>query len=219
MFRTVLVLSAAGLLAVNGLLHGLWSQRWSGLTEQAVQAATEKMQRIPLTVGNWDGHLVENNQAALPEEVVGRNVTVRYVHRTSGQVVLVYLACGHTQAMELHTPVECYPANGYRVVAPAARVSPEPAAGADRAEFWGATFGQGETGTPVYLRIFWSWKDTGRWQAPDNPGRAFRSSPYLYKVYAIRELVTPEEPVEGDPALDCVTGLTRELHKVLDANP
>jgi Protein of unknown function (DUF3485) len=218
MFRQFLALSAACLLAVNGLVHGLWTQRWSGLTERAVQAADGKLQHIPMKVGNWDGHLVQNDQATMPEEVVGRNVTVRYVHRTTGQVVLVYLACGHTQTMELHTPLECYPANGYRVVIPEARVSP-PTAGPEGPEFWAATFSQGESSTPVHLRVFWSWKGAGRWQAPDNPGRTFRRSPFLYKLYAIRQLSAPDEPLEGDPALDCLSSFTHELRNVLDTNP
>jgi hypothetical protein len=218
MFRLFLALTAVCLLAVNGLVHGLWTQRWSGLTEQAVGAAGDRLQRIPMKVGGWDGQPVAGDQATMPEEVVGRNVTVRYVHRTTGQTVLAYFACGHTQVMELHTPLECYPANGFRVAVPETRVSPVPGAGPDRPEFWAATFSQGESGTPVHLRIFWSWQGAGRWQAPDNPGRAFRRSPFLYKCYAIRQLVSPDEPLEGDPALDFLRDLTEELKNVLDAS-
>jgi hypothetical protein len=219
MFRLFLALLTVCLLAVNGLVHGLWTERWSGLTEQAVQAAGARLQHIPMRVGSWDGQVVTNEQAPMPEEVVGRNVTVRYTHRTTGQVVLAYLACGHTQTMELHTPLECYPANGFRVAVPAARVSPLPGAAAGRPEFWAATFSQGESGTPVHLRVFWSWKGAGRWQAPDNLGRTFRRSPFLYKCYAIRQLVTPDEPLDGDPALDFLKDLTEELNNVLDASP
>jgi hypothetical protein len=171
-----------------------------------------------MKVGSWDGQPVTGDQATMPEEVVGRNVTVRYVNRTTGQTVLAYLACGHTQTMEVHTPLDCYPANGFRVATPEARVSPLPGAGPDRPEFWTATFSQGESGTPVHLRIFWSWKGAGRWQAPDNPGRTFRRSPFLYKCYAIRQLVTPDEPLDGDPALDFLKDLTQELKNVLDAS-
>jgi hypothetical protein len=218
MSRRFLVLMAVCLLAVNGLVQGLWTGRWSGLTEHAVQAAGDRLQQIPMKVGGWDGEAVPSDQAAMPEEVVGRNVTVRYTHRTTGQVVLAYLACGHTQKMELHTPLECYPANGFRVAVPATRVSSQPGAAADQPEFWTATFSQGEPGTPVHLRIFWSWKGAGRWQAPDNPGRAFRGSPFLYKCYVIRQLVTPDEPLDGDPALDLLKDLTQELKNVLDAS-
>ena len=44
MFRVFLALLTVCLLAVNGLVHGLWTERWSGLTEQAV--ASYKFQTI-----------------------------------------------------------------------------------------------------------------------------------------------------------------------------
>jgi hypothetical protein len=130
-------------------------------------------------------------------------------------VVVVYLASGHMSTMKGHTPLQCYPANGYRVAVPEARVHPAPGADAAPPEFWAATFSQGEGAAPVHLRVLWAWKDGARWQAPDNLGRTFRASPFLYKCYAIRRVVTPDEPLDGDPAAELLKELLPRLDRVL----
>jgi hypothetical protein len=218
MVRPLLTLAAASLLVLGGALHGLWTQRWAELTEPAVQAAGHRLRDVPLKAGSWDGRPIVTDEATLPEEVVGRNVTLRYVHRVRGDVVVVFLACGHTAAMELHTPLECYPAHGYTTVGPVSRVRPPAGPGEGRPEFWAATFSQGEAAAPVHLRVLWSWKDAGPWQAPDNPGRAFRASPFLYKCYAIRQLSTLDEPLDGDPCADLLASLLPRLDQVLAAD-
>jgi hypothetical protein len=217
MLRVSLALVAVALFVLNGVVHGLWSQRWASVNEPLVQAAGDRLRDVPLKVGNWDGQPITTDAATLPEELVGRNVSIQYVHRVTGDVVVVFLASGHMSTMKGHTPLQCYPANGYRVTVPEARVYPVP--GTDAApeggtppEFWAATFSQGEGAAPVHLRVFWSWKDGARWQAPDNLGRTFRASPFLYKCYVIRRVVTPDEPLDGDPAGE----LLKELLPVLE---
>jgi hypothetical protein len=180
-----------------------------------VQAASDRLHDIPLTLGNWEGRIIEIDDATLPEEMVGRNVSVRYVHRVSGAVIVVYLACGRTATIEGHTPLVCYPAHGYATVMRETRVPVSSGPGADTREFYAATFSQGESPAPVHLRVFWSWKGAGHWQVPDNPGRTFRASPFLYKCYAIRQLSTLEEPLEGDPCVDLLKELLPRLDGVL----
>jgi hypothetical protein len=216
MLRVSLILATVVLLVLGGVGHGLWTQRWSSLTEAAVHAAGDRLADVPLKVGNWDGHPVTIDDAALSEDLVGRNRAIRYVHRVSGNAVVVYLACGRPATMEGHTPLQCYPAHGYQTVVPETRVAPLPEAGSSPPQFWVATFAQGQAPVPVHLRVFWCWKDAGGWRAPDNPGRAFRTAPYLYKCYAVRPLASPEEPLEGDPCVDLFRELLPELSRVLD---
>jgi hypothetical protein len=225
MLRVSLALVAVALLVLNGVVHGLWSHRWASVSEPLVQAAGDRLRDVPLKVGNWDGQHITTDAATLPEELVGRNVSIQYVHRVTGDVVVVYLASGHMSTMKGHTPLQCYPASGYRVAVTEARVYPAPGAGAAPAggtpdggtppEFWAATFSQDEGPAPVHLRVFWSWNDGARWQAPDNLGRTFRASPYLYKCYAIRRVVTPDEPLEGDLAAELLKELLPRLDQVL----
>jgi hypothetical protein len=214
MLRLLLYLAAVFLLVINGVLHGLWTQRWTGLTESAVQAAADRLAQVPLVVGEWRGERVETD-SSLPEEVVGKNVAIRYVHRTNGYTVTVYLACGHTITMEMHTPRECYPAAGYKMAGAEARVSLLPASG-EASEFLAATFSRVEASTMVQLRMFWAWKDdSSSWRAPDHMGRTFRASPFLYKCYAVRALITPEEPLESDPCSELLRELIPELNRAL----
>lgn len=214
MLRLLLYPGAVFLLVANGAIHGLWTQRWSSLTESAVQAAEERLGRVPLLIGDWKGERSETDNSP-PEEMVGKNVAIRYVHRVSGQVVTIYLACGRTVVMESHTPMVCYPAAGYKMAGPEARVSLLPASG-EAAEFKVATFGKGEASTAAQLRVFWSWKDEGAsWRAPDNTGRAFRASPFLYKCYAVRTLVAPNESLEADPCSELLNELIPELNRAL----
>jgi len=216
MLRPFLYLAAVFLLLVNGALHGLWTQRWSTLTESSVQNAGDRLSGVPLIVGDWTGHRIETD-GSLAEEVVGKNLAIRYVHRVSGNTVIVYLACGHTTVLERHTPLECYPAVGYKTVGTEDRVSLlSGTAGA--AEFKVATFSKGASPTTVHLRVFWAWKDAGPWRAPENTGRAFRAAPFLYKCYAIRPLVAADEPLEGDPCSELLKDLIPELNRCLEAD-
>jgi hypothetical protein len=216
MLRLLLFLAAALLLIVNGVLHGLWTQRWSGLTESSVQVAGDRLTEVPLIVREWTGHKIETDDS-LPEEVVGKNLAIRYVHRGSGNAVIVYLACGHPAVMERHTPLECYPTVGFKTVGSEDRVSLLSGT-AEAAEFKVATFSKGVSPTAVHLRVFWAWKGAGSWKAPENTGRAFRASPFLYKCYAIRPLVASDEPLEGDPCCELLNDLIPQLNRSLAAD-
>jgi hypothetical protein len=152
----------------------------------------------------------------MPEEMVGKNVTVSYEHRVSHQMVLVYLACGRTAALEIHSPLVCYPAHGYSTVRRESHVSVPLPSEPTPAEFLAATFSQKDASVANYTRVFWSWEaTTGGWQVPDNPFRTFRASPYLYKCYVIRKVLTSEEPLEGDPCVSLLTELLPRLDGVL----
>ncbi len=114
MFRTAVI--AAVLLAVNGLLHGVWSHRWEAdaWTDSRTRIGADRIEAIPLSVGEWEGQRIETDALTLPEEQVGRGVTVRYVNRRDQSVVVVFLTCGPTDGLVGHTPRACYRADGSR---------------------------------------------------------------------------------------------------------
>ena len=101
------------LLALGGVLHGVWSHRWELWSAPAVKASADRIEQIPLRVGDWEGKRIETDPLTLPEEMVGRGVSVQYTSRIDGTVVTVYLACGPTDAAVGHTPRVCYPTNGF----------------------------------------------------------------------------------------------------------
>src|SRR4051794_32385722 len=107
MYRTVAVVAVL-LLALNGVLHGVWSHRWEPWSEATAAAAAARVEGIPLRVGDWEGERLETDPLTRLEEITGRDVTVRYTHRVDRTVVTVYLACGPTGGLLSHTPVACY---------------------------------------------------------------------------------------------------------------
>jgi hypothetical protein len=65
------------------------------------------------------------------------------------------------------------------------------------------------------LRIFWSWNATGPWQAPENPRFTFARYPVLHKLYLIREMATPEEPVEDDVGMEFMRQFQPAFQRVM----
>jgi hypothetical protein len=205
---------AVALLGLGGGLHGVWSHRWEDWSAPELRARAERIEAIPLQVGDWRGERIETDALTLPEELVGRGVSVRYTNRVDGSIVIVFLTCGPTDGLVSHTPRVCYPANGFTCPTEDVRVAPPADPGAPGAEFWASNFTQ-PGAVPVHLRVLWSWSDGTGWRVPSNPHRTFRDSAVLYKCYAIRQVLTSDEPLEGDPALRLLSALLPQLDPVL----
>lgn len=193
------VVTAAALILVSGLVHGALSHRWTEWTGASSRASLDRIEQIPLRFGDWDGQRVELDPLELPEDVVGRGVSVRYTNRTTGQTVLAYLSCGPTDGQVSHTPRVCYPANGY--LCPVADLRVSPTAGTLSAEFWTSHFYKPAGAVEPHLRVLWAWSDGRGWQVPANARRTFRSQPVIYKCYVIRPVAPPDEPLDGDPGV------------------
>jgi hypothetical protein len=115
----------------------------------------------------------------------------------------------------VHTPDVCYGGAGYEMLGAPARCEVAPAGGGPPAEFWVARFRKEGLGERHQLRIFWAWRPWGgAWQAADNPRLAFGRVPALCKLYVVREMTSPDEPLEDDPALGLIRLLLTDLGKV-----
>jgi hypothetical protein len=215
MQRTIMTAAVSLTLVAGGLLHGFWTQRWSSLDQPAIDAASAKLERVPLLVGDWTGRFIPLEQDPFPEEVIGRNVAIQYVNRDNGQVVIVYLACGASTHLIQHTPLQCYPAHGYKLAGQECRFQVPEVELPGLPEFWAATFTQEQNPAQLHLRVFWAWKDASRWQVPGNPGRAFRGAAYLYKLYLVRQIASLEEPLAGDPTAAFMKVFLPELDRAL----
>jgi hypothetical protein len=88
-------------------------------------------------------------------------------------------------------------------------------------EFLAATFRKGDDAAPDQLRIVWAWSAGGPWQAPEVARLVFARYPALYKLYLIRPLTSPDEPLDRDPCFDFLRALLPELQRSLfsDARP
>jgi hypothetical protein len=189
------VLASAGLIAC-GLVHGYWTDRWVPAT--APQEAADRLESLPLEIGDWRGERIEVKPTQGGEGIAGC-IQRRYVHRQSGVIMVLALVCGRPGPVSIHTPEVCYGASGYDV-GPRSRYSCEP--GDRPAAFWTADATRIKTTEETRLRLYWGWNSSQGWTATDEPRMEFARFPVLHKLYVLRELSSkdehpPEEPCEA----------------------
>jgi hypothetical protein len=197
MGRILVISFACVMLVASGLVHGVWTDRWSD-QEDLVSAARD-LERLPMTIGAWQGSPIEMEKN--PNAGAAGMMARRYVQESTGKVVTLLLACGRSGAICTHTPDVCYSASGYDVEAPKRFQLPSRTAEAP-AEFWTARFVKESPGGASHLRIFWAWHHAGAWKIADHPRLAFAGEKVLYKMYLIHEMLQPDEPIEGDACVE-----------------
>jgi hypothetical protein len=200
--------AALAVLVVNGALHGLWTDRWA---DNDTTMPADQASALPVVIGDWDGTTIDMSDSPYPEAMVRASVVRRYVSRSSGSAVTVFLAWGKTGPLALHTPKECYGGLGYQYPPPTKHVANPP--GGRPAEFWVSRFSKEDGPAPEHLRIFWAWNADGSWQAAESPRLAFAGRRALYKLYLIRSLARADEPLASDPAVGFLPLLLGELDK------
>ena len=184
MTRYYLPLTAAlAVLALTGLVHGLWTGRWH--SSEDLQAAAASVERVPLTVGDWQGK-PEATDAESFQQAGATGYWMRRYQR-GGDLMTVILMSGRAGPLSVHTPRDCYGGAGFEMVGSPTRYTVEDGVGGEAAEFWTARFRKPDAATGGQLQIYWTWKATDSWQAPDQPRWAFRGKAFLYKLYLIRE--------------------------------
>jgi hypothetical protein len=192
-----------------GVVHGLWTERWSNTdTNQEIA----EMDKVPTKVGAWEGKTIwdESTRAALPD--AANCLVRRYVNQTDGTVASVLLTRGRPGPMVIkHLPTECYPSSGYDLMASPKRYLSPDSDGKMTDEFWVATFKKTSGIQPITVRIYWSWSGNGQWKVPDRPRLAFAATPTLYKLYVTQNLRDENESFEGAPAHDLIKELTAAM--------
>lgn len=197
MQRSFLIVSACLVLVASGVVHGIWTDRWSEVEDLSESVA--RLEQLPKTVGAWRGTDVEMDKD--PRTGLAGMIARRYVHGTTGKSVTLFLACGRSGPVCTHTPDVCYAGSGFVVEAPKRfRLSTAP--GQPPAEFWTARFVKERTTGKTHLRIFWAWHASDAWKIADHPRLSFASEKVLHKLYLIREMITPDESLEGDACVE-----------------
>jgi hypothetical protein len=208
MTRLLPVATAFVVLLFSGVVHGVWTDRWADGGD--LNEAAAKLENLPLTVGDWKGHLLP--QVSRKGGGLAGAVSCRYVHVRTGKEVTVFLACGRPGPVSIHTPDVCYTASGYKMEAKQQLVLPpgSPAAGA---AFFTARGKRTRSAEQTRLRIFWSWNAGGKWEVAENPRFTFDRSRtlILYKLYVLREMAAASEPLNEDPCLDLMRQLLPAL--------
>jgi hypothetical protein len=210
MLRILLPVVGISAVVATGAVHGLWTDRW-GLAEEPATAPA-RLEQIPLSLPDWEGQTIDSGKINL-DGATGC-LHRHYVHHRTGKEVTVFLVCGRPGPVSIHTPDVCYAGSGYEVLSQT-KYAPTLGPTAPGAEFHTGQFRQRRAADQTYLRIFWAWSATGDWSAPNDPRFAFARYPALFKLYLIRELTVPDEPLEDDPSVELMRQLLPEMRRAL----
>ena len=146
MGRIIVIASACLVLIASGVVHGLWTDRWSDQADLGV--AAQNLQRLPMALGAWHGSDVEMEDD--PRSGLAGMIARHYVHAVSGKAVTLFLACGRSGPVCTHTPDVCYAGNGYEVEPPK-RFPLTSASSREPSEFWTARFVKDRTAGKIHL--------------------------------------------------------------------
>jgi hypothetical protein len=197
MQRIFVVGAACAVLVASGAVHGVWTDRWSDQGDLA--EAAKNLDRLPMDIGAWHGSDIEMEKD--PNTGLAGMIARRYAKSGNGRAVTLFLACGRAGAVCTHTPDVCYAGSGFEVEKPTRFVLTATSAQA-APEFWTARFVRERASGKINLRIFWSWHDSQSWKVAENPRLTFAGEKVLYKMYLIREITHPDEPIDGDACVE-----------------
>jgi hypothetical protein len=206
--RTSHAIGAIALLLVGGVVHGMWTHRWSA---PVAQSGVDMLANVG-PIGDWHpGAPVPVAEREIPK---GTLVSCRaFTHDNSNLRAVVSLTRGVPGVVAAHTPDVCFLGSGYRLKGPPSKQT-LPTSGGGNVSFYVADFEKTtSTGTEA-VRCRWTWTADGAWQAPDYPRLFFAKSqvnlPVLYKLYVVHP-IGDEELTKNDPYRTFAADLTAAL--------
>ena len=212
MSRYFLLALVAVLVLLDGALGGYWGGRWT--TNEQLATAAAKLERLPLTCGDWQGERQEIDAKVL-ERAGFSGYALRQYKNQRGDIVTVLLACGRAGPLSVHTPEVCYGGQGYAVSGSAKQWTPAEEENAPAAAFWKAVFARPNPTSPEQLQVLWSWNKNGVWMASDHPRWTFAGTPVLYKLYVTQTFVPHKEGAEGEACQEFLREFLPEIDKLL----
>jgi len=217
--RSAPLLASLLIVAAAGVLHALWTDRW-GISPRR-QAAIEALQKIPMTIGQWDGRSLTLSDRELQIAEADGYVMRDYVNRATGQAVSLLIVCGRPGPISVHPPEVCYRGAGYDLAGATVKQMLPAAPPVAQAEFKIVDFRKSESATPTQLRVFYTWGEQGKWSAPERPrltyAMSFAADAVLFKMYVVRQKSGDATPVDKDPCLDFLKELLPTLQESLFA--
>ncbi len=190
---------AIALLAIGFLcaLEGLLTGRYGEFKSELLGHFTSVIDDVPTNFEDWDG--VDNDPTkdiVLQEAGAVGHLSRTYVNHAINEQVSLYYICGPSHKVAIHAPTACYPGSGYTQEGEVVKhtflypyIDAESKAKYMReADFFMTIFARGSE----RLRVFWSWNDGTRWEAPTSPRSRYSGLIPLNKCYMITK-VTKEE--------------------------
>lgn len=207
MSRILRVTFALVMIVGAGIVHGGWTSRWR--PAPALREMAARLQELPMTMPGWAA-----TARTMPSREQAASGAVGYISRiyqnaNKGLNFSVLLLTGLPGDIGTHTPEACYPGAGFALGPPEKvvfRYGPDQAP----AEFRTAV-ARKEGVNPSVLRIYWSWRGSKGWSAPDDARWEFGSQPTLTKLYVVQETSGQTVDPKDDPSNEFISRLLADM--------
>lgn len=162
------------------VVHGRLTNRWGAADGDRAEAAA-RLQQVPVAFGDWE----LQKETQLESRVLGilqctGSWRRDYVHRPTGQLVVVVMIAGPPGQTSTHTPEMCYPTQGFTQLGEAERVSFD-ATDSHQHEFHRVRFARDGLARDE-MEVYYAWRQKDHWTVPSVPRVAFGGGTYLYKM-------------------------------------
>ncbi|QEL17216.1 exosortase-associated EpsI family protein [Limnoglobus roseus] len=190
----VVVLCGAGWLEVRTTSHRA--------DATAIKAVQEKLDAVPLAVGDWKGEVQEYDSKRFDRTGAFAATSRVYRNAKTNEVVTALILAGAATEIGAHDPNRCYAGAGYRPIGPQQRRELDESVPGPHCTYWSARFDT-DTFPAVSLQVNWAWSLDGAWTASEDARYEFGREPVLYKLYVQRRLNTlgggaqAADPTEG----------------------
>jgi hypothetical protein len=185
--RTTHLVGAIALLAIGGVVHGMWTHRWS---QTSAQAGVDMLTKVEKPIGDW----LPGEAIVVPEKEIPKGTTVvcrQFVNEKANKRVVVSVTSGTPGIVAAHTPDVCFLGSGFKLKAPPSKQT-LPLAGGGSVSYYVADFEKTTAAGTEAVRCRWAWTADGTWHAPDYPRLFFAKSqldlPVLYKLYIVHPI-------------------------------
>lgn len=195
---------AAAIILITSVVQGLWTERWGSRVGEQLRGYAAAIDDMPLIVGDWEAPEIEEEPSEADRQQLDAAGAIGHLSRTyrnpkTGDAVSVYMICGASRNVAVHTPDACYPGAGFRMEGDSQPYSIQ--TGATNSEFTTAVFLKEEPTGTQRLRLFWAWNSSGEWEAPAMPRLRFGGRTALNKIYLISQS-PPGEAVGDSPIIE-----------------
>ncbi|MEN6498615.1 MAG: exosortase-associated EpsI family protein [Thermoguttaceae bacterium] len=206
------------LILLTSILQGRWTQRWEDTTSEELLTLAAAYEKIPMSVGDWTGerHPEPTNRRELEMAGAKGHLSASFTNPRTGQVASVYMICGISRDVSVHTPEACYPGAGFLMEGKPQKFPIR--VGDTEVEFTTAVFTKSTPTGTQRLRLFWAWNAHGRWESPDWPRLRFGGRQALNKLYLIGD-APPDQPIHESPLLAFGSQFLAAVEKVLFPSP
>ena len=211
MKNAIRIVAATGLIIGAGLVHGAWTNRWG--TPPALAELAGRLKTLPTNLGEWSAVDRQLGDAELTMTGAVGYISRIYSNPNKGLAVSILLLTGLPGNIATHTPDACYPGAGYSL---------------GEAELYSLTYGPADQSAqfrtavaakgganPSVLRIFWSWRGTKGWSAPEEARWTLAGEPMLTKLYVVRETGSARVDPKNDPCNEFMTLLLPEIDRLI----